>query len=393
MIDIENEETTSDVDDSKSVLQIYMGQIKHYARSEEETAALNQSLSQKYAETLAEFEERRKTLTDYYLGLGWGKPKAENQAEAEALKPRDLKTRKELTNLNLRLVVKIAHEYPAARAHIMDLISEGNIGLMKGIDRYDPSRGVPLPNYCGDWIRAYVIRWIVNNARLVKLGTTEQQRKLFFNLAKEKRRLETLLNSSDVKVMKDGQTTVVQRELGTAAKATEVDDFLLAETLSTPKLKIEVDDIREMKLRMGAPEASLQMGSESEDDSAGPRMDDVKYDGELPDHVLEALQNKAFRKELFREFQNTLPSKLARKSKVNLYQMVFERRIMKYGEEDQPTLEELAEEVGLTRQRLQQVDAEIWEGDSDGKLKCGNDPDQPFRGLKDFFLDEIGGPV
>ena len=71
----------------------------------------------------------------------------------------------------------------------MDLIQEGNIGLMQAVKRYDPYRGVKLSSYAAWWIRAYMLRFILNNWRLVKIGTTQAQRRLFFNLNKEKARL------------------------------------------------------------------------------------------------------------------------------------------------------------------------------------------------------------
>ncbi len=85
----------------------------------------------------------------------------------------------QLVTANLRLVVKIAYEYRRAYKNIMDLIQEGNIGLMQAVKRYDPYRGVKLSSYAAWWIRAYILRFILNNWRLVKLGTTQAQRKLF----------------------------------------------------------------------------------------------------------------------------------------------------------------------------------------------------------------------
>ena len=93
---------------------------------------------------------------------------------------------------NLRLVVKIAYEYRRAYKNIMDLIQEGNIGLMQAVKRYDPYRGVKLSSYAAWWIRAYILRFILNNWRLVKLGTTQAQRKLFFNLRKKRAELVAL---------------------------------------------------------------------------------------------------------------------------------------------------------------------------------------------------------
>jgi RNA polymerase sigma-32 factor len=94
---------------------------------------------------------------------------------------------------NLRLVVKIALEYYNSwMTNLLDLIQEGNIGLMLAVKKFDPYRGVRLPYYASYWIRAYILRSIMENWRLVKIGTTQAQRKLFFNLKREKERLEAL---------------------------------------------------------------------------------------------------------------------------------------------------------------------------------------------------------
>ena len=94
-----------------------------------------------------------------------------------------------LVTANLRLVVKIAHEYRRAAFSLLDLIQEGNVGLMQAVQKYDPYRGVKLSSYAAWWIRAYILRYLMDNWRMVKLGTTQAQRKLFFNLRKEQERL------------------------------------------------------------------------------------------------------------------------------------------------------------------------------------------------------------
>ena len=86
--------------------------------------------------------------------------------------------------------MKIAHEYRRAHRNILDLIQEGNIGLIQAVQKYDPYRGVKLSSYASWWIRAYILKFILNNWRLVKVGTTQAQRKLFFNLRKEREKLE-----------------------------------------------------------------------------------------------------------------------------------------------------------------------------------------------------------
>jgi RNA polymerase sigma-32 factor len=116
----------------------------------------------------------------------------EHRLAEEYVKSGDVNAAARLVTANLRLVVKLAFEYRRAYRNIMDLIQEGNIGLMQAVKRYDPYRGVKLSSYAAWWIRAYILRFILNNWRLVKLGTTQAQRKLFFNLNKEKARLAAM---------------------------------------------------------------------------------------------------------------------------------------------------------------------------------------------------------
>ena len=84
----------------------------------------------------------------------------------------------------------IAREYQRAVHNLLDLIQEGNVGLLEAVKNFDPYRGVRFPSYAVWWVRAYIIRYIMNNWRMVKIGTTQAQRKLFFNLQKERDRLE-----------------------------------------------------------------------------------------------------------------------------------------------------------------------------------------------------------
>jgi RNA polymerase sigma-32 factor len=112
-------------------------------------------------------------------------PEEEHALAVEYAKTADVDLAARLVTANLRLVVKIAYDYRRAYKNIMDLVQEGNIGLMQAVKRYDPYRGVKLSSYAAWWIRAYMLRFILNNWRLVKIGTTQAQRKLFFNLSKE----------------------------------------------------------------------------------------------------------------------------------------------------------------------------------------------------------------
>jgi RNA polymerase sigma-32 factor len=102
----------------------------------------------------------------------------------------DRRLAERLVNANLRLVVKIVLEYRVDARTLMDLIQEGNVGLMHAVEKFDARRGIKLGTYASWWIRAYVLKFIMSNARLVKVGTTQDQRRLFFGLRKARARLE-----------------------------------------------------------------------------------------------------------------------------------------------------------------------------------------------------------
>lgn len=94
-----------------------------------------------------------------------------------------------LVNSNLRLVVKIAMEYQSSRLMLLDLIQEGNVGLIHAVRKFDPAKKIRLASYAQWWIRAYILKYLMDNYKLVKVGTTQAQRKLFYNLKREKERL------------------------------------------------------------------------------------------------------------------------------------------------------------------------------------------------------------
>jgi RNA polymerase sigma-32 factor len=104
----------------------------------------------------------------------------------------DLEAAHKLVTSNLRFVVKVAYEYRSYGFKMSDLIQEGNIGLMKAVQKFDPDRQIRLISYGVWWIKAYIQNYILKNWSLVKLGTTQAQRKLFFSLARTKRELEKL---------------------------------------------------------------------------------------------------------------------------------------------------------------------------------------------------------
>jgi RNA polymerase sigma-32 factor len=280
------EETVKSVDEIKlpagtGLLQKYMNDVQRFPVLDK---TLEKKLTAEYAKTA-------------------GKPIAE----------RDLETRTQLINHNLRLVVKIAFEYRAAYKDLMDLIQEGNIGLMKGIDKFDPEKEVPLANYVAMWIRAYMLRSIMNNARLVKVGTTEAQRKLFFNLSKEKAKLE--------------------------AMGIEPSQAELAE-----KLEVQEKELVEMEQRMAAPEGAISV-SDDEDKHDLPLVSETLQ----PDTAYEKEEQRVTLKEMLAAFRTGLEGKKL---------VVFDHRFMVEHPETLQVISE-REDMKVSRARVQQIDAEI----------------------------------
>ncbi|MBI2210043.1 MAG: sigma-70 family RNA polymerase sigma factor, partial [Deltaproteobacteria bacterium] len=133
-----------------------------------------------------------------------------------------------LVTANLRLVVMIAREYQRAFRNLLDLVQEGNIGLMEAVKNFDPYRGIRFPSYAVWWIRAYIIRYIMNDWRMVKIGTTQAQRKLFFNLQKEKERLEAEGFAPGPKLLaerldvKEGEVVEMEQRLANRDLSTDI---------------------------------------------------------------------------------------------------------------------------------------------------------------------------
>jgi RNA polymerase sigma-32 factor len=198
---------------------------------------------------------------------------------------------------------------------LLDLVQEGNIGLMQAVKKYDPHRGVKLSSYAAWWIRAYVLRYIMDNWKMVKLGTTEAQRKLFFKLRQEQERL--------------------------IAQGFEVTPKLLAE-----RLNVTEQDVVEMDQRLGQDELSLDApvgedGKSTRADrflpSSAPAADDRLGNEEL---------KRIFREHLA-EFSRTLKDK---------ERFIFDKRLMT----DEPmTLQEIGDQYGVSRERARQIEANL----------------------------------
>ncbi len=220
-----------------------------------------------------------------------------------------------LVSANLRLVVKVAMDFQKYwMQNFMDLIQEGNVGLVQATKKFDPYRGVKFSYYAAYWIRAYILKFIMDNWRLVKIGTTQAQRKLFFSLNKEKKLLEAQGFKPEVK--------------------------LLAE-----RLKVKESEVIEMSQRMDSWDVSLEspVRSDSEDEqksfipSHGPAIEDIVAGTEMKTKLSDLL--------------TVLKVKLNDKEK-----MILEERLLT----DEPlTLQTIADRFGISRERVRQIEVNL----------------------------------
>jgi len=225
-----------------------------------------------------------------------------------------------LITSNLRLVVKIALEFQSFwMSNLMDLIQEGNLGLMMALKRYDPEKGIRFPYYASFWIKAYILKFILDNWRLVKIGTTQAQRKLFYNLQKEKNKLTQL-----------GFEPIPQ--------------------LIAKRLNVREKDVIEMEQRMGGSEFSL-------DAPLNPNTEDsfqevIPAKGETPEDFWANEEIKT----LLRQKLDAIKRDLSPKERD-----ILELRLLA---EEPLTLKAIGKKHGVSRERIRQIETRLL-----GKLK------------------------
>lgn len=256
-------------------------------------------------------------------------PEEEHEAALRYYEQGDVEAAATLVTANLRLVVKIAYDYRRAHRNLNDLIQEGSIGLMQAVKKYDPYKGVKLSTYAAWWIRAYILRFVLNNARLVKLGTTQAQRKLFFNLRKEKAKL--------------------------AAMGIEPSPDTIARRLNVSK-----EEVVQMDRRLASGDMSLNAPVHAEDASSVSRMDLLPAQGLRVDDVLADAELNAILRDKLHQFGKTLQGKDA--------QIYHERMLA----EEPRTLQELGDEFGVSRERVRQLEKRLQ------------------NRLRDFLASEVG---
>jgi RNA polymerase sigma-32 factor len=228
------------------------------------------------------------------------------------LQTRDAEAGRRLVLANLRLVVKIAMEYRRAWANTLDLIQEGNVGLLQAVQRFDPYQEVKLSTYAAYWIRAYILKYLIDNIRLVRLGSTRAERKLFFRLNKEKRELERLGIQPTPK--------------------------LIAE-----RLDVTEGDVAAMEQRLGG--SDLSMDAPVGDEEGGARFGD--FIAAPGDSAEQQVADEDLRHTFMRHVKAFADGLKPRE------QRIMQARVLA----DEPmTLQELGDEMGLTRERIRQIE-------------------------------------
>ncbi|MEN8142356.1 MAG: sigma-70 family RNA polymerase sigma factor, partial [Thermodesulfobacteriota bacterium] len=220
--------------------------------------------------------------------------------------------------------------------NFLDLIQEGNVGLVQAVKKFDPYRGVKFSYYAAYWIRAYILKSIMDNWRLVKIGTTQAQRKLFFRLNKERKLLE--------------------------AQGFKPEPKLLAE-----KLNVKESEVIEMSMRMGSNELSLE--SPVRDDSTDEQKDFLASQDPTIEELVSQKEIKAKVYEVIAKLRDSLNDK---------EKAILKDRLLS----DEPlTLQTIADKFGISRERVRQIEANLL-----GKMRVFFEQEVPDI---HNFLDEI----
>ena len=239
-----------------------------------------------------------------------------------------------LVTSNLRLVVMIAREYQRAFRNLLDLIQEGNIGLMEAVKNFDPYRGIRFPSYAVWWIRAYMIRYIVNNWRMVKIGTTQAQRKLFFNLQKEKEKLEA-------------------------------EGFTSGPKLLAQRLDVKEGEVVEMEQRLANRDLSIDIPVGEDGEST--LLHFLADNKETPEESFAAAEYRQVLGDKIEQFAGGLKDKEL---------VIFRERLLN---EEPLTLREIGERYGISRERVRQIEERL-------KKKLKDFLSREFKDIKDTVV-------
>jgi RNA polymerase sigma-32 factor len=232
----------------------------------------------------------------------------------------DTEAAHKLVTSHLRLVAKIAMGYRGYGLPLSELISEGNVGMMQAVKRFDPERGFRLATYAMWWIRAAIQEYILHSWSLVKMGTTAAQKKLFFNLRKLKGQMQAI---------DEGDLHPEQVET-------------ISERLNVPE-----SDVINMNRRLGSPDHSLNAPLRQDGD--GEWQDWLVDEGENQESRLADSEEMSQRRQLLQEAMGALNDRERH--------ILNERRL----KENPTTLEDLSQEYGISRERVRQIEVRAFE--------------------------------
>ena len=229
---------------------------------------------------------------------------------------------KQLVTSHLRLVAKIAMGYRGYGLPVSELISEGNIGLMQGVKKFEPERGFRLATYAMWWIKASIQEFILRSWSLVKMGTTAAQKKLFFNLRRMKKNIDAFEDTD----LHPDQVRAIATTLGVS----------------------ETEVVNMNRRMMMGGDASLNV-SLREDGEGGQWQDILQDDRPLQDHTVAEAQEASYRHEMLTEAMQSLNDRER--------EILTERRLI----EDPKTLEELSQVYNVSRERVRQIEVRAFE--------------------------------
>ncbi len=239
-------------------------------------------------------------------------PEEEFKLAVRLKKYNDMEAAEKLIVSNLRFVVKIAHEYRNYGFKLADLIQEGNIGLIHAVKKFDPYKGYRLISYAVWWIRAYIQNYLIKSWSIVKIGTTQAQRKLFFKLSQAKKQLESISKTKP--------------------------EF--AEIASS--LGVKSSEVAEMDLRMGSRDVSLHefIG----DDGENSHIDFLAFEGENQEVSLIKNEERSLVKQNITAALTTLNERET---------YIILNRVMADNPE---TLQKIGDKYNITRERARQIE-------------------------------------
>ena len=247
------------------------------------------------------------------------KPDEEHDLAVRVRDHQDADAAFRLVSSHLRLVVRIAMDFQRRwMQNVLDLIQEGNVGLMRAVNKFDPDKGIKFSYYASFWIKAYILKFIMDNWRMVKIGTTQVQRKLFYNLNRERQNL--------------------------IAQGFDPDAAMLSQ-----RLGVTEEQINEMDQRLAASDMSLNIPVGEEGGNAATRMDFLPA---LGPGVEDSLASNEMADILRERIAEILPS-LSEKE-----QFILQNRLLT----DEPvTFREIGERYNVTRERVRQLEARLLE--------------------------------